>query len=296
MGGARDPEARPGGCGRPYRTASGVLVRCGSRARSVCAACAEIYRGDWAAIARSGVFDPASGAFRFYLLTLTAPSFGRVHRVLRSGQPRRCKCGETHGPGDAEWRGVPLDAESYDYAGQVAWNRDAGLLWDRTRRRLRDRWASVEFFIVREWQDRGVLHVHVLVRIDRAEGPDSSALGAAAQSAVAFSSVDGGAVRWGDQVKCDRFRADGNGARTIWYLSKALNYLMKDVAREAGSRAGAVWRHLVRLGAAARAMRCSVECVPATCTSRTHDRLGARSHVVSASRRTSRRSGWSFSG
>lgn len=40
------------------------------------------------AIARSGVFDSDVARFRFYLLTLTAPSFGKVHRVLRSESSR----------------------------------------------------------------------------------------------------------------------------------------------------------------------------------------------------------------
>ena len=40
---------------------------------------------------------------------------------------------------DTGLRGVPLDLATYDYASQVAWNRDAGVLWDRTRRRLRAR-------------------------------------------------------------------------------------------------------------------------------------------------------------
>jgi len=47
---------------------------------------------------------------------------------------------------------------------------------------------------------------------------------------------------------------------------------------------------------AARSMRCSVDCDPANCLSRVHDRFGSRSHVVSASRRTKHRTGWSFSG
>src|SRR6185312_208628 len=161
------------GCTRPIKTTTGVWVRCGSRVKSKCESCAELYRGDWAAIARSGIFDGPVENFRFYLLTLTAPSFGQVHRVPRADDARgaKCGCGVQHSATDAGLRGVPLDPSTYDYAGQVSWNRDAGLLWDRTRRRIRDRWDSVEYFIVREWQDRGVLHVHELLRIAQAEAP-----------------------------------------------------------------------------------------------------------------------------
>lgn len=287
------------GCARPIKTTTGVWVRCGSRVKSRCPSCAELYRGDWAAIARSGVFDGPVENFKFYLLTLTAPSFGQVHRVPRPGKVVRgmCGCGVLHSSNDAGLRGVPLDPAKYDYAGQVAWNRDAGLLWDRTRRRVRDRWDSVEYFIVREWQDRGVLHVHVLVRISRAEAPSAGELQDAARTAVAVSKVDGALVEWGTQARCDAFRADGDGARTIWYLSKALNYVMKDVVQQGGSAVHPlVWAHLALLQRAARSIRCAVDCVSASCRSRVHDRYGARSQVVSASRRTRNRTGWSFTG
>lgn len=286
------------GCSRPVETKSGLVVRCGSRVKSKCPSCAELYRGDWAAIARSGVFDGPVERYRFYLLTLTAPSFGRVHRVPRSadGPGPRCGCGVTHSRFDVGLRGVPLDVERYDYQAQVSWNRDAGLLWDRTRRRVRDRWDSAEYFIVREWQERGVLHVHALVRISRSEAPDARALGEAAKSATAASKIDGSIVEWGAQSQCDAFRADGEGARTIWYLSKALNYVMKDTAREALTGTNDAWEHLARLSGAARAIRCSSSCEPSDCPSRVHDRYGSRSHVVSASRRTIHRTGWSFSG
>lgn len=285
------------GCSWPFRVRPGVFVRCGSRVRSACESCAELYRGDWAAIARSGIFDGPVDQFSFYMVTLTAPSFGRVHRVPRSDddeKPKRCRCGVVHTVEDAALRGAPLDPERYDYLGQVAWNRDSGLLWDRTRRRLRDRWASVEFFIVREWQDRGVLHTHALVRIARSEAPLPEQLEVAARTAVAFSKIDGAVVEWGEQSRCDRLRVSTEAARTVWYMSKALNYVLKDVAREAG--ASPAFDHLVRLHAAARAIRCSDDCVPPDCPSRVHQRVGARSHVVSASRRTKTRTGWSFTG
>jgi hypothetical protein len=285
-------------CLRPINVGAGVWVRCGSRVKSRCRSCAELYRKDWAAIARSGVFDGPVQDFRFYLLTLTAPSFGAVHRVPRSAADRLrlCGCGAIHSVADGSLRGVPLDPRSYDYAGQVAWNRDGGVLWDRTRRRVRDRWDSMEFFIVREWQDRGVLHMHALVRIDFGEAPSSTDLGAAARTAEATSKVDGSLVRWGAQHQCDEFPVSGAGARAIWYLSKALNYVMKDTAREGLGGGNGAWEHLAALQRAARSMKCSPACDPANCRRRLHDNYGSRSHVVSASRRTKYRTGWSFTG
>ncbi|HTL40113.1 MAG TPA: hypothetical protein VL294_01410 [Pseudolysinimonas sp.] len=74
---------------------------------------------------------------------------------------------------------------------------------------------SLEYFLVREWQDRGVLHLKLLVRIARHEAPDAD----------------------------DPFRADGDGdgARTSWYLSKALNYVMKDVTRHGMGGRNQAW-------------------------------------------------------
>lgn len=149
---------------------------------------------------------------------------------------------------------------------------------------------------MREWQDRGVLHVHVLVRIARLGAPSAWELREAARTAVATSKIDGSVVEWGTQAKCDAFRADGDGAKTIWYLSKALNYVMKDVILHGETVHPRVWAHLAALERAAWAMRCSLTCTPGNCRSRVHDRYGARSQVVSASRRTKYRTGWSFTG
>lgn len=141
-----------------------------------------------------------------------------------------------------------------------------------------------------------MLHVHVLVRVDRAEAPPSAALGMAARTATAASKVSDEIVGWGEQSDCKAFQADGDGARTIWYLSKALNYVMKDTAKAAPEGDTRAWRHLATLDGAARRMRCSSGCVPRSCSSAVHSRYGSRSHVVSASRRTKHRTGWSFTG
>ncbi len=287
-------------CVAPYEVAPGVTVRCGSRVKSKCPGDAELYRGDWHAIARSGVFDGDAGNFGFFLQTVTAPSFGRTHLVPnvakgKTAVNRPCSCGIWHTVEDAGLLGVPVDMATYDYAGQVAWNRDMGVLWTNTVRRLRDRWPGVEFFIVREVQARGVLHTHVLVRIPRAEAPSAAELRDAARSATAFSKIDGVLLEWGEQADCQQFRADADGGRAISYLSKALNYVLKDVVRESGE-AGAAWLHLARLHAAAQSMRCSRECVPDQCNKAVHRRFGMCSHVVSQSRRTKHRPGWSFTG
>lgn len=126
--------------------------------------------------------------------------------------------------------------------------------------------------------------------------PPSEVLGETARSASAASRISGELVGWGSQWDCQAFRADGEGARTIWYLSKALNYAMKDTAKAAPEGDTRAWRHLAALAGAARRMRRSSSCVPQDCPSAVHERYGSRSHVVSASHRMKYRTGWSFTG
>jgi hypothetical protein len=127
----------------------------------------------------------------------------------------------------------------------------------------------VELFLVREWQERA------LVRIDRPNSPEARVLGEASRTAEAIPPVDGSFIGWGSRADAKSFRADGDGARTICYVSKELNCVMKDAALAAMSGEGKnlAWDCLSRLAQAAREMRCSnaaclatagVECLTAT--------------------------------
>ncbi|MDE0573945.1 hypothetical protein ON058_11055, partial [Demequina sp. B12] len=129
------------GCGRPIHVARDggfVKVACGSRISAVCAYCAKVFRNDWKAIGRDGILNAPEGSV-LYFVTLTAPSFGDVHKVPdESAPPRRCPCGRTHSAReDMHLRGVALDVDRYDYDGQVAWNYSCGPLWSNTVRVLR---------------------------------------------------------------------------------------------------------------------------------------------------------------
>ena len=130
-------------------------------------------------------------------VTLTAPSFGKVHLgpadngALRQCHPRRRKgatgCGHWHLKGD-KVIGTPLDPATYDYTSQVLFNAHAGLLWSRltiaTRRALakaaglsyQDAHAQVRvvFAKVAEFQARGCVHYHAVVRLDGPDGPGSA--------------------------------------------------------------------------------------------------------------------------
>ena len=167
-----------------------LRLACGNRRASRCPACAWTYAGDTFHLIRAGLTgDPAKGitpSLRTHpkvFATLTAPSFGPVHNRPASG---RCLCGTRH-PENAPLLGTAIDPETYDYATAVLWNNHAGVLWQRftiylrrevaaragiTQTELRET-ARVSFGKVAEFQRRGAIHFHAIIRIDGPEGPET---------------------------------------------------------------------------------------------------------------------------
>jgi hypothetical protein len=186
----------------------GVLyLPCGDRRAEVCPACAELYRADTYHLIKAGLVGgkgtPATVATHpAVFTTLTAPSFGPVHtRVLdqRTGKVLPCRmrramtlcphgrptwCSQRHGEG-SRCLGAPLCPECYDYAGHVVWNGFAAELWRRTTITLRRLAAAlgraygvtvdVSFGKVAEYQHRGIVHFHAILRLDQRDlaNPDA---------------------------------------------------------------------------------------------------------------------------
>jgi hypothetical protein len=170
-----------------------LLVRCGNRRTTRCPACAETYRRDTfhliTAGLRGGKGTPETvTSHPRVFATFTAPSFGPVHnRPTGHGRsPRRCRCGHRHASDDPGL-GAPLDPNRYDYEAAVLWNAHAGMLWRRftiylrreiahraglTQRAFRDH-ARVSFAKVAEYQKRGAVHFHAVIRLDGPTGGDS---------------------------------------------------------------------------------------------------------------------------
>ncbi|MER6156764.1 replication initiator protein RepSA [Streptomyces sp. NPDC001868] len=167
-----------------------LRIACGNRRASRCPACAWTYAGDTYHLIRAGLTgDPVKGTPETVrehprvFATLTAPSFGPVHN--RPGnQP--CRCGTRH-PEDAPELGTALDAASYDYAGAVLWNNHASDLWryftiylrreiakraGLTQKAAREQ-SRLSFGKVAEYQKRGAVHFHAVIRFDGPDGPDS---------------------------------------------------------------------------------------------------------------------------
>ncbi|MFI9556139.1 replication initiator [Nonomuraea endophytica] len=194
-----------------YTTATepgGVLrLPCKTRRASRCPSCAETYRADTYHLIRAGLAGgkgvPETVATHPALfVTLTAPSFGPVHtRRERNGKHLPCRprrdartcphdhptsCGVRHSADDPRL-GEPLCPDCYNYSAAVLFNAIAPELWRRFTEALRRRFAKasgltlhelrervrISFSKVAEFQRRGVIHFHAVIRLDGSEGPDT---------------------------------------------------------------------------------------------------------------------------
>ncbi|WP_063771523.1 replication initiator [Streptacidiphilus albus] len=178
-----------------------ITVPCGNRRHTVCPSCSTLYKYDAYHLIAAGLrggknTTPTVAAHPRIFVTLTAPSFGPVHLgPAKNGNPRPCGPRRT-GPDCHTWHpvgdpliGTPLDPGTYDYTGHVLFNAYAGALWSRftteTRRTLADlagierrdlrTVTTVAFAKVAEYQTRGVVHFHAVIRLDGANGPGSTA-------------------------------------------------------------------------------------------------------------------------
>ncbi|MEV5787667.1 replication initiator protein RepSA [Streptomyces sp. NPDC052287] len=224
-----------------------LRLACGNRRASRCPSCAWTYAGDTYHLIRAGLAGDdrrdIPSTVRDHprvFATLTAPSFGPVHNRPDRGV---CRCG-THHPAADPTLGTALDPETYDYAGAVLFNNHAGDLWQRFTTRLRREIAAraglsqrelkesarLSYGKVAEFQKRGALHFHAVIRLDGPDGPDtpppswanvgllSDAIHAAAAhsytsvSAPAAGTQPARTFRWGTQLDVRPVKAFGDGS------------------------------------------------------------------------------------
>jgi hypothetical protein len=285
-------------------------VPCGNRRASRCKPCSAVYKGDaWQLITAGlagGKGIPATVSDHpCTFATFTAPSFGAVHGVRQKGpcRARRDKpicphgrplwCSARHGDGDARL-GTPLCVDCYDYLAHVVWQYHSTELWRRFTIALqRDlahrcglsverfkRRCTISFSKIVEFQQRGVIHLHVPIRLDGADGPDGlapdlplttedleDAIKQTAARTRMFSAPmrDGGVyeLRWGDQVDCRTISgsADRNGRTRNYvvhpeqvasYLAKYLTKTTEDLGLPARVKSS---RHAALAGASDHAVR-----------------------------------------
>ncbi|WP_333563784.1 replication initiator [Nocardiopsis endophytica] len=287
------------------------------------------------------------GAHPKLFVTLTAPSFGPVH-TARGGacRPRRSGARCVHGrpvgcdlvhEADHRVVGTPICPECWDYAGATLWNAHVGELWRRTRiavgralapaasaalgRRVTvrevDRLLRVSYVKVAEYQRRGLVHLHAVVRLDGVDADDRGAVVAppawatpalladavrSAASLVSFPlpSPDGQlrSCEWGPQADVRDVTATGEDdpARIAAYLAKYATKTAADSAPAALAHrlrrldlpglVAKVGPHLARMAATAWALGGRRDLAHLGLRRWAHT-LGYRGHLATKSRRFS---------
>lgn len=136
-------------------------MRCRNRRASVCPSCAYLYQGDVYHLVRAGLEG------------------GKGIPDSVTGHARASACFARHGDDDP-LVGTPLCGDCHDYGGAVVWQASVGKLWQRfttylprhlallTGRMRADVTAVVRFSFVKivEYQRRGLVHVHTVIRAD----------------------------------------------------------------------------------------------------------------------------------
>jgi len=178
-----------------------LYVRCNNRRASWCPSCSSIYQADMWHLLKAGAAGGDKGvpesvsSHPMVFATLTAPSFGAVHASKKAGSKSlRCRprsrgevcphgkslsCMEIHAEHDP-LAGEPFCADCYDYDTHVIWQWWAPELWRRftialprliakclgvTQKQAR-RLVRMSFAKVAEYQARGVVHFHAIIRLD----------------------------------------------------------------------------------------------------------------------------------
>ncbi|MFG2299988.1 replication initiator protein RepSA [Actinacidiphila glaucinigra] len=257
-----------------------LRIACGNRRASRCPACAWTYAGDTYHLIRAGLAGDdrreIPGTVRDHprvFATLTAPSFGRVHNRPDTG---RCRCGTQHGADDPAL-GTALDPATYDYAGAVLFNNHAGQLWQRFTNRLRREIAAraglsqramaevlrVSFGKVVEFQKRGAVHFHAVIRLDGPDGPDTAppswattglledAIRAAARHSYTSITIPAAGdqtartFRWGAQLDVRPVKAFGDGSDIT---EQAVASYVAKYATKAAENTGTLDRRIGELG------------------------------------------------
>ncbi|MCX4757002.1 replication initiator [Kitasatospora purpeofusca] len=287
---------------RSYTTADeptgSLLMSCGNRRASRCPACSRVYAADTFQLIRAGLTGGKSvpDTVRTHprvFATLTAPSFGPVHNrpTDTGGAHRPCRCGKLHEPMDA-LLGTPLDPKTYDYPGAVLFNAHAGALWARFTIYLRREIAArlgltqkaaravlrVSFAKVAEYQKRGLVHFHSVIRLD---GPDGStqppppsatatlladairAAAARVSVSVVSDAVGERELAWGEQLDVREIAAFGTDAELTDHAVAA--YVAKYATKSADS-SGALDRALFCRPCQGRGMTLTGHGTPLQCT------------------------------
>ena len=250
-----------------------LMLPCRNRREQVCLPCSLMHNGDSYQIVKAGIVGGKGVPIQVNdhpraFVTVTAPGFGPVHRISDSGlcHPQRDAPRCEHEVSRACWArhqetdplmGSPLCAACYDYAGAVVWNASSTGLWWRyvkelgrelaalgglpVRSGIARRGFRIAYVKVVEFQRRGSVHFHAVVRVDGPGGPTEdppawvtsalvaqAAVAAGPRTAMQVAEIGGGTypVGLGGQLDAREIGGEGISAQAVAsYLAK---YITKD--------------------------------------------------------------------
>jgi hypothetical protein len=179
-----------------------LYVDCGNRREEICPHCSQVYKRDARQLVLAGLVGgkgvPGTVAEHpCVFATFTAPSFGPVHarrerdgkvlpcRPRRDARKRACphgrdiSCNVRHSAEDPRL-GRPMCGDCYDYEAAVIFNAGVPKAWQRFVTYLPRHLARIagirvkdcrelvkpRFVKVFEYQARGVIHYHAVIRLD----------------------------------------------------------------------------------------------------------------------------------
>ena len=146
--------------------------------------------------------------------------------------------------------GDPLCFDCFDYSGAVLWNAHSTELWRRTTIAIRRELAKgldipvtrfadqarLSYAKVVEYQDRGLVHLHVVVRLDGPGGPaepppvglpierlEEAVITASQRTRFSYPAADGttGDIRWGQQIDVRHVALDSTAPGAVAaYIAK----------------------------------------------------------------------------
>jgi hypothetical protein len=230
---------------------------CGTRLADRCPYCSEIFRRDAFSVIRSGLKDKSGQQVSLSFLTLTAPGaevFGAIHQRIvkprKKGKPvvRKCGCGLRHYEGD-KVLGTPIDPSTYRYDLVADFNAHATRLLAVTMQKLRRITGSdLSRVRVAEYQVRGLIHFHILVRADISQEDFEMAVrgGYNAKTKRNIKPSAHAGWKWGPQCNIQHIVPGGKigvGA----YLVKLVGYAVKSTS----SSVNGAWDHEAKMRKAA---------------------------------------------
>lgn len=265
------------------------LIRCASKNWGYCSYCANLYQKDQSIVIGNGCMrtfiDDEVDDYYFYAVTLSAPSFGKVHTGSTPEHLIKCVCGETH-LGEDGLIGCPVNENLYRYSDQVLWNANVNDLLRYTIKYLGDKISGVEYVAAREWQRRGCLHIHMIIRIKKAPKLTEKKIMRELKRLKLYKYED---YSWGRSFYVEPIE-ESKMKYVVKYIIKSLGKTPRQQSSKYGIISNDLMSHYAKLDKHAKNTPCSKgpKCPLDECDRKNHQQFGWNGHLITKS------AGWSL--